>query len=125
MGLRPGPFPDHLIALVDHETRQLQMLHDPLGQDLARIVPRVLLEETAQEIAAPGASKADREDELVAPMRARQLAHSHVHFWIASQKVQVMALTAADDPPSAATIEDQLNVLDQLAAKGYITQSEY
>ena len=33
------------------------MLHDPLGQDLARIVPRVLLEETAQEISAPGASK--------------------------------------------------------------------
>ncbi|HYZ25391.1 MAG TPA: SHOCT domain-containing protein [Geminicoccaceae bacterium] len=32
---------------------------------------------------------------------------------------------AAPAVPSAATIEHQLNVLDQLAAKGYITQSEY
>jgi hypothetical protein len=32
---------------------------------------------------------------------------------------------AAPAAPSAATIEHQLNVLDQLAAKGYITQSEY
>ena len=32
---------------------------------------------------------------------------------------------AAPEGPSAATIEHQLNVLDQLAAKGYITQSEY
>jgi len=32
---------------------------------------------------------------------------------------------AAPTAPSAATIEHQLNVLDQLAAKGYITQSEY
>lgn len=32
---------------------------------------------------------------------------------------------AAPAAPSAASIEHQLNVLDQLAAKGYITQSEY
>jgi hypothetical protein len=32
---------------------------------------------------------------------------------------------AAPAAPSAATIEHQLNVLDQLAAKGYINQSEY
>jgi hypothetical protein len=32
---------------------------------------------------------------------------------------------AAPAAPSAATIEHQLNVLDQLAAKGYITQEEY
>jgi hypothetical protein len=32
---------------------------------------------------------------------------------------------AAPAASSAATIEHQLNVLDELAAKGYITQSEY
>lgn len=32
---------------------------------------------------------------------------------------------AAPAAPTAATIEHQLNVLDQLAAKGYITKSEY
>jgi hypothetical protein len=32
---------------------------------------------------------------------------------------------AAPAGPSAASIEHQLNVLDDLAAKGYITQSEY
>ena len=35
------------------------------------------------------------------------------------------AAPAAPAAPSAATIENQLNVLDQLAAKGYITKSEY
>lgn len=35
------------------------------------------------------------------------------------------AVPAAPAAPSAATIEHQLNVLDQLAAKGYITKSEY
>lgn len=35
------------------------------------------------------------------------------------------AAPAAPAAPSAATIEHQLNVLDQLAAKGYITKSEY
>jgi hypothetical protein len=37
----------------------------------------------------------------------------------------VYAAPAAPAAPTAATIEQQLNVLDQLAAKGYITQSEY
>jgi hypothetical protein len=37
----------------------------------------------------------------------------------------VYAAPAAPAAPSAATIEHQLNVLDDLAAKGYITQSEY
>jgi hypothetical protein len=32
---------------------------------------------------------------------------------------------AAPAAPTASTIEHQLNVLDDLAAKGYITQSEY
>jgi hypothetical protein len=35
------------------------------------------------------------------------------------------AAPAAPAVPSATTIEDQLNVLDQLAAKGYITPAEY
>ncbi|MGH6906175.1 MAG: SHOCT domain-containing protein [Geminicoccaceae bacterium] len=37
----------------------------------------------------------------------------------------VYAVPAAPAAPTAASIEQQLNVLDQLAAKGYITQSEY
>ena len=37
----------------------------------------------------------------------------------------VYAAPAAPTGPSAASIEHQLNVLDDLAAKGYITQSEY
>jgi hypothetical protein len=35
------------------------------------------------------------------------------------------AAPAAPATPTAATVEQQLNTLDQLAAKGYITQSEY
>jgi hypothetical protein len=35
------------------------------------------------------------------------------------------AAAAAPAVPSATTIEDQLNVLDQLAAKGYITPAQY
>jgi hypothetical protein len=35
------------------------------------------------------------------------------------------AAPAAPAVPSATTIEDQLNVLDQLAAKGYITPAQY
>jgi hypothetical protein len=35
------------------------------------------------------------------------------------------AAPAAPAVPSATTIEDKLNVLDQLAAKGYITQEQY
>ena len=37
----------------------------------------------------------------------------------------VYVAPAAPAAPTAASIEQQLNVLDQLAAKGYITQSEY
>jgi hypothetical protein len=37
----------------------------------------------------------------------------------------VYAAPAAPAAPTASTIEHQLNVLDDLAAKGYITQSEY
>ena len=40
------------------------MRNDPLGQHLPGIVRRVLLEEPAQEIAAPRDRKADREGEL-------------------------------------------------------------
>jgi hypothetical protein len=37
----------------------------------------------------------------------------------------VAAPAAAPAVPSATTIEDKLNVLDQLAAKGYITPDQY
>jgi hypothetical protein len=37
----------------------------------------------------------------------------------------VPAVAPAPAVPSATTIESQLNVLDQLAAKGYITPAEY
>jgi len=48
----------------------------------------------------------------------------------AAQVVQPVYVTPAAAPaapavPSATTIEDQLNVLDQLAAKGYITPALY
>ena len=47
-----------------------------------------------------------------------------------AQVVQPVYVTPAAAPaapavPSATTIEDQLNVLDQLAAKGYITPDQY
>jgi hypothetical protein len=46
-----------------------------------------------------------------------------------AQVVQPVYVTPAAAPaaavPSATTIEDQLNVLDQLAAKGYITPAQY
>jgi hypothetical protein len=48
-----------------------------------------------------------------------------------AQVVQPVYVTPAAVPaaapavPSATTIEDQLNVLDQLAAKGYITPAQY
>jgi hypothetical protein len=44
------------------------------------------------------------------------------------QAVQPVYVTPAAPPPavpSATSIEDKLNVLDQLAAKGYITQDQY
>jgi hypothetical protein len=45
----------------------------------------------------------------------------------AAQPVYVAPAPAAAAPavPSATTIEDKLNVLDQLAAKGYITPDQY
>jgi drug/metabolite transporter (DMT)-like permease len=47
----------------------------------------------------------------------------------AAQVVQPVYVTpaaaAAPAVPSATTIEDKLNVLDQLAAKGYITPAQY
>jgi hypothetical protein len=44
----------------------------------------------------------------------------------AAQPVYVAPAPApAPAVPSATTIEDKLNVLDQLAAKGYITQDQY
>lgn len=46
-----------------------------------------------------------------------------------AQVVQPVYVTPAAAPapavPSAASIEDKLNVLDQLAAKGYITPAQY
>ena len=46
-----------------------------------------------------------------------------------AQVVQPVYVTPAAAPapavPSATTIEDKLNVLDQLAAKGYITPAQY
>jgi hypothetical protein len=47
---------------------------------------------------------------------------------VVQQPVYVTPATAAAAPaavPSATTIEDKLNVLDQLAAKGYITKEQY
>jgi hypothetical protein len=42
------------------------MRNDPLGELVAGIVRRVLLEDPTQQIAAPGDREADREGELVA-----------------------------------------------------------
>ena len=41
------------------------------------------------------------------------------------QEQAAPAPAAAPAAPSATTIEDKLNTLDQLAAKGYITKDEY
>ena len=46
-------------------------------------------------------------------------------MWPRAAYVAPAPAPAAPAAPSAATIEHQLNVLDELAAKGYITQSEY
>ena len=45
-------------------SRQLQVLHDPFGELLARVVGHVILEEPTQETAAASDGKADREAEL-------------------------------------------------------------
>jgi hypothetical protein len=47
---RRRTLPHNLLTFVDLETRQLQVLHDPLGEHLAGIVRSVLLEETAQRM---------------------------------------------------------------------------
>jgi hypothetical protein len=55
-----------LIGLVDLEAREFQVLDDPFGERLARVVGDVLLEEAAQKVAAAGDGEADREHELCA-----------------------------------------------------------
>lgn len=74
---------------------------------------------------------------LVGGYALSSLAHQHQsrpHEQPAAQPVYVTpaptyvapaAAPAAPAGSSAAAIEHQLNVLDELAAKGYITQSEY
>ena len=64
MAARRRALPHDLIGFVDLEARELEMIDDPLGEHLPGIVGRVLLEEPAQEIAAPRDRKADREAEL-------------------------------------------------------------
>jgi hypothetical protein len=61
-----GRLSHDLLGFLDFETRQLQVLHHPRGELLARIIGYVLVEEPAQEIAATSDRKADREGELVA-----------------------------------------------------------
>ena len=61
MAARRRALPHDLVGFVDLKTRQFQMRNDPLGQHLPRIVRRVLLEQPAQEIAAPCDRKAYRE----------------------------------------------------------------
>jgi hypothetical protein len=55
--------------------------------------------------------------------------HSQPRTEVVQQPVYVTpavaAAPAAPAVPAASTIEQQLNVLDQLAAKGYITPAEY
>jgi drug/metabolite transporter (DMT)-like permease len=53
--------------------------------------------------------------------------HSQPRTEVVQQPVYVTpaAAPAAPAVPSATTIEDKLNVLDQLAAKGYITPAQY
>jgi hypothetical protein len=41
--------PHNLFAFVNLETRQLQVLYHPLGEDLPGIARRVLLEQPAQQ----------------------------------------------------------------------------
>jgi hypothetical protein len=58
--------PHNLLAFVDFETRQLQVLHDPLGELLAGLIRCVFCQEPAQQAAAARDREADREGELVA-----------------------------------------------------------
>jgi hypothetical protein len=57
--------------------------------------------------------------------RHEQAVSQPVYVAPAPTYVAPAAAPAAPAASSAATIEHQLNVLDELAAKGYITQSEY
>ena len=72
--------PHDLIGLVDLEARKFQVLNDPLGEHLARVVGDVLLEDAAQEVAAPGDYEADREREL----RAKRTVIIGM-FWFCSE----------------------------------------
>jgi hypothetical protein len=65
---------------------------------------------------------------LSSMMHQRERPRERVYeqpVYAAPPPAPVYVAPAAPAAPSAATIEHQLNVLDQLAAKGYITQSEY
>ena len=72
--------PHNLLGFVDFEARLLQVLYDPLGNLLAGIVRRVLLEQTPQQSAAAGDREADRECELVAE---GAMIHGYM-FWFCS-----------------------------------------
>jgi hypothetical protein len=63
---RRGSLPHDLLGFVDLEARPLQVLHYPLCEYLTSIVRRVLLQQSAQQIAATGDGKADRKQELIA-----------------------------------------------------------
>jgi hypothetical protein len=58
--------PERLAVFVDLETGLLEVPHDTLGELLAGIVRRVLLQHPAQQIAAPRDCEADRERERLA-----------------------------------------------------------
>lgn len=53
----PRAFPENLLALVGLESRLFQVLHDPLGEHLARIIGHMILEDAPQQIATTGAAK--------------------------------------------------------------------
>jgi hypothetical protein len=57
--------------------------------------------------------------------RHQQAVSEPVYVAPAPTYVAPAPAPAAPAASSAATVEHQLNVLDELAAKGYITQSEY
>jgi hypothetical protein len=66
VALRRRTLLHNLLALIDLETRLLQVLDHPLGELLARIIGHVVLQDSAQEIAATGDREAARERELIA-----------------------------------------------------------
>ena len=79
---RRRALPHNLLAFVDLETGQLQVLDHPLGELLARVIGHVFLEQPAQEIAATADSEADREGELVAE---GAVIHGDM-FWLCSHQ---------------------------------------